>query len=94
MKPLVVVDAPKRWPLDIPGAEVVSSFRYLSDPELAQGPGRKVFNLCRSLRYQTAGYYVSLLAEARSPLGGAGPRRAPTRRAQARGTGRTRSGAS
>jgi len=65
MKPLVVVDAPKRLGLQIPGAELVSSFRYLSDPELAQGPGRKVFNLCRSLRYQASGYYVSLLAEAR-----------------------------
>ncbi len=65
MKPLLVVDFPKRWPLEIPGAELVSSYQYLSDPELAQGPGRKVFNLCRSYRYQAAGYYVSLLAEAR-----------------------------
>ena len=65
MKPLVVVDHPERWPLEIPGTEVVSAWRYLTDPELARGPGRKVFNLCRSLRYQAAGYYVSLLAEAR-----------------------------
>lgn len=65
MKPLIVVDSPKRWPLRISGAEVVSSYAYLSDPELALGPGRKVFNLCRSFRYQAAGYYVSLLAEAR-----------------------------
>src|SRR5690606_23771920 len=47
------------------GMELVSSYQYLSDPEYAQGPGRKVFNLCRSFRYQEAGYYVSLLAEAR-----------------------------
>ncbi|GAB4546265.1 MAG: RimK family protein [Phycisphaerales bacterium] len=65
MTPIVVVDAPKRFPLRIPGATVVSAFGYLSDPELAQGPGRKVFNLCRSFKYQAAGYYVSLLAEAR-----------------------------
>ncbi len=65
MKPLVVVDSPKRWPLKIPGTELVSSYTYLSDPELAEGAGRKVFNLCRSFRYQAAGYYVSLLAEAR-----------------------------
>lgn len=65
MKPLLVVDAPKRWPLEIPGAELVSSYDYLSNPSLAEGPGRKVFNLCRSFRYQAAGYYVSLLAEAR-----------------------------
>lgn len=65
MKPLVVVADPKRWPLKIPGTEIVSAYQYLSDPELAQGTGRKVFNLCRSLSYQSAGYYVSLLAEAR-----------------------------
>lgn len=65
MKPLLVVDSPKRWPLKIPGMELVSSYQYLSDPEYAQGTGRKVFNLCRSFRYQAAGYYVSLLAEAR-----------------------------
>lgn len=65
MKPLLVVDSPKRWPLKIPGMELVSSYQYLSDPAYAQGTGRKVFNLCRSFRYQAAGYYVSLLAEAR-----------------------------
>lgn len=65
MKPLLVVDSPKRWPLKFPGMELVSSYQYLADPEYAQGPGRKVFNLCRSFRYQAAGYYVSLLAEAR-----------------------------
>jgi glutathione synthase/RimK-type ligase-like ATP-grasp enzyme len=65
MKPLLVVDAPRRWPLEIRGTELVSSYAYLSDPSLAEGSGRKVFNLCRSFRYQAAGYYVSLLAEAR-----------------------------
>lgn len=65
MKPLVIVDSPKRWPLHIPGTELVSTYDYLSDPTFGQGPGRKVFNLCRSLRYQSSGYYVSLLADAR-----------------------------
>jgi glutathione synthase/RimK-type ligase-like ATP-grasp enzyme len=65
MKPLLVVDFPKRWPLEIPGMELVSSYQYLTDANLSNGPGRKVFNLCRSYRYQAAGYYVSLLAEAR-----------------------------
>ncbi len=65
MTPLLVVDSPKRWPLKVPGTELVSSYAYLSQPQYAQGSGRKVFNLCRSFRYQAAGYYVSLLAEAR-----------------------------
>jgi glutathione synthase/RimK-type ligase-like ATP-grasp enzyme len=65
MKPLLIVDAPKRFPMDVPGAETVSAYQYLTDPQFALGKGRKVFNLCRSLRYQAQGYYVSLLAEAR-----------------------------
>ncbi len=65
MKPLLIVDSPKRFPMDVPGAETVSAYQYLTDPQFAQGKGRKVFNLCRSLRYQAVGYYVSLLAEAR-----------------------------
>ncbi|MFT5446159.1 MAG: glutathione synthase/RimK-type ligase-like ATP-grasp enzyme [Gammaproteobacteria bacterium] len=65
MNPLVVVDSPRRWPLKISGTNLVSAYDYLSDAQLAQGVGRKVFNLCRSFRYQAAGYYVSLLAEAR-----------------------------
>lgn len=66
MNALVVVDHPKRWPLEIAGTQVVSSQAYLSEPEYSGNPGRKVFNLCRSYRYQSAGYYVSLLAEARA----------------------------
>lgn len=62
---LIVVDAVKGWPLNVPGADVVPSRDYLTDPRYAGGPGTKVFNLCRSYRYQTAGYYVSLLATAR-----------------------------
>lgn len=62
---LVVVDNPKKWPLDLPGVTLLSSREYLSDPAIAALSGAKVFNLCRSLKYQTAGYYVSLLAAAR-----------------------------
>ena len=38
---LVVVDSPKRWPLRIPGAEVVSSREYLTDPSCASSPGTR-----------------------------------------------------
>jgi glutathione synthase/RimK-type ligase-like ATP-grasp enzyme len=38
---------------------------YLTEPEYACRRGVRVFNLCRSYRYQAAGYYVSLLATAR-----------------------------
>lgn len=62
---LIVVDAVKGWPVDVPGADVVTSSDYLTDVRYAGRVGTKVFNLCRSYRYQTAGYYVSLLAAAR-----------------------------
>ncbi len=65
MRSLIVVDTPGRWPLRIPNTEVVAARDYIADQAFADGPGSKIFNLCRSYRYQSAGYYVSLLAEAR-----------------------------
>ena len=65
MSILIVVDTPRDWPLDIPGVAVVSARAYLTDPSFGERRAAKVFNLCRSYRYQSLGYYVSLLAEAR-----------------------------
>jgi len=65
MSTLVVVENPARWPLDIPGIDLVAAQDYLTDPHYSTLRGVKVFNLCRKLGYQTTGYYVSLLAAAR-----------------------------
>jgi glutathione synthase/RimK-type ligase-like ATP-grasp enzyme len=65
MRTLVVVDRTTDWPLNLPGTQVVTAHDYLTQPVWAQDRGIRVFNLCRSYRYQTAGYYVSLLAVAR-----------------------------
>lgn len=65
MQKILVVERPENWPLEIPGAEVVPARTYLTDPAWSQRRGVKVFNVCRSYRYQSIGYYVSLLAEAR-----------------------------
>lgn len=62
---LLVVTNPANWPLEIPDVEVVSARAYLTDATHATRKGCRVFNLCRSYRYQSLGYYVSLLAEAR-----------------------------
>ncbi|MEJ2688908.1 MAG: RimK family protein [Deltaproteobacteria bacterium] len=62
---LVVVNDPKEWPLAIEGIELVPAKAYLTDPAYAKLSRTKIFNLCRSYRYQAIGYYVSLLAEAR-----------------------------
>lgn len=64
---LIVVNNPSDWPLKIRGVEVVSAKSYISDQRFSDlsGVGVKVFNLCRSYKYQSIGYYVSLLAVAR-----------------------------
>ena len=67
---LIVVERPERWSgfSEAPGLssslELVSARSYLTDPSF-MGKRVRVFNLCRSYRYQSLGYYVSLLAEAR-----------------------------
>jgi glutathione synthase/RimK-type ligase-like ATP-grasp enzyme len=65
MRTLVVVSNPKDWPFDIPGVHVVGARTYLTESGYLEGRTTKVFNLCRSYRYQSMGYYVSLLAAAR-----------------------------
>lgn len=65
MKNIVVVNNPKNWSLELPGVDVISARSYLSDESYSKLRKTRVFNLCRSYKYQSSGYYVSLLAEAR-----------------------------
>lgn len=65
MIPIIVVENPKRWPFDMDGVEVVSARSYLIERKYAEMRRATVFNVCRGYRYQSVGYYVSLLAAAR-----------------------------
>jgi glutathione synthase/RimK-type ligase-like ATP-grasp enzyme len=65
MDTLIVVSNPASWPFDTPGVELVKAWDYLTNSAYFDRRGCKVFNLCRSYAYQSQGYYVSLLAEAR-----------------------------
>jgi glutathione synthase/RimK-type ligase-like ATP-grasp enzyme len=65
MRQLIIVDNPKSWDFDIPGVDVVAAKTYLMDDMYSKLKRAKVYNLCKSYRYQTTGYYVSLLAAAR-----------------------------
>jgi glutathione synthase/RimK-type ligase-like ATP-grasp enzyme len=65
MPTLVVVDDPRDLPLEFKDVEMVAARTYLTDSKYAEMRSAKVFNLCRSYRYQSVGYYVSLLAAAR-----------------------------
>ncbi|MFP4540344.1 MAG: RimK family protein, partial [Opitutales bacterium] len=62
---LLVVNTPARWKLPVDTVEVVSARDYLAPDFTRRFPQARVFNLCRSYAYQSLGYYVSLLAEAR-----------------------------
>lgn len=69
MRKLLIVERPKQWAVAIgkvEDVEVVPARQYLTDPVYAERRTSKVFNLCSSYSYQSLGYYVSLLAEARS----------------------------
>lgn len=62
---IIVVDDPHKWKLNIEDARVISAKSYISDVEFQTATNMRVFNLSNSYRYQSMGYYVSLLASAR-----------------------------
>jgi len=62
---LLVMNNPRDWPLKMRGVEIVPARAYLAESRFSELRGVRVFNLCRSYRYQSIGYYVSLLAAAR-----------------------------
>lgn len=61
----LVVTNPSNWKLPLDKVEVVSARDYLAPGNFRKAQPGRVFNLCRSYQYQSIGYYVSLLAEAR-----------------------------
>ena len=66
MNTLIVIDQKQEWPFELPGVAVVTARRYLAEPDSRPEGSLRVLNLCRTSRYQGRGYYVSLVAEARS----------------------------
>ena len=56
MKVLIVVNDPKDWPLAISEVEIVPARAYLTDAVYAEMTSARVFNLCKSYRYQSTGY--------------------------------------
>ena len=65
MTVLVVVNHARDWPFEIEGARVVTARQYLTGAVYTESQSARIINLCRTDRYQSRGYYVSLLAEAR-----------------------------
>jgi glutathione synthase/RimK-type ligase-like ATP-grasp enzyme len=63
---LIIVDKLADWPYSIQDTQVVTAKQYLDPPDDMDGKPARIVNLCRSYRYQSIGYYVSLLAKARN----------------------------
>lgn len=68
MKKYIVVNEPEKWNLSIDNISIISSKDYLTDPHYSHIKKARIFNLCKDYSYQSKGYYVSLLAEARGHL--------------------------
>lgn len=65
MQRIIIVDNPSEWPLSLPEVRVVSGNEYLTSEIFRKERNVRVYNMCTSYRYQSIGYYVSLLAAAR-----------------------------
>ncbi|MGJ5643444.1 RimK family protein [Formosa sp. S-31] len=68
MNKYIVVNQPEKWNFSIENIKVISSQEYLTNPEFSLVKKARIFNLCKDYSYQSKGYYVSLLAEARGHL--------------------------
>jgi len=65
MRKIIVTNQANFKQLDLPEITIISPRQYFSNIAFSKMRNVKVFNLCSDYRYQSKGYYVSLLAEAR-----------------------------
>jgi hypothetical protein len=65
MPKLIIVENPDNWQFNLEDVELITPAAYITKEVYQQTKGLKVLNLCKSYQYQSLGYYVSLLAEAR-----------------------------
>ncbi|MDH5382308.1 MAG: RimK family protein [Cyclobacteriaceae bacterium] len=65
MQRLIVTENLKDIKLEMEGVRVISPKDYIGSEVYSQERNIRVINLCKSYQYQSAGYYISLLAEAR-----------------------------
>ena len=66
MPKLIVVEKPETWKFNLEDVDVITADKYITEEYYQSVKNLKVINLCKSYQYQSEGYYVSLLAEARS----------------------------
>ncbi|TXE06235.1 GNAT family N-acetyltransferase [Seonamhaeicola algicola] len=64
-KNIIVINQPFKWQENTINAKVISVKDYINNTQYHNNPDYRIFNLCSSYKYQSYGYYVSLLASAR-----------------------------
>ncbi len=62
---LIVINQPFKWDNADINANIISVKEYINNPVYQNNSDYRVFNLCSSYKYQSYGYYISLLASAR-----------------------------
>ena len=65
MQKIIILNKKGDWPFQTPGIEIVTALEYLTNSKWTNTRNVQVFNFCKNMGYQSNGYYVSLLAEAR-----------------------------
>ena len=65
---LVVTDFETELFEDIPYVKAIRALDYIENPLYQEAKDIKIFNLCSNYKYQSVGYYVSLLAMARNQV--------------------------
>ncbi len=65
MPKVVITENPNNWDITLENVSIITPAEYLSSSQYQNAKNLKVINLCKSYQYQSLGYYVSLLAEAR-----------------------------
>lgn len=65
MPKLIITENPSKWEITMDEVDIISPADYFSDATYHSNKNIKIVNLCKSYQYQSLGYYVSLLAEAR-----------------------------
>lgn len=65
MTKIIVVENPESWQSTLEDVTIITPAAYIEGDAYQHAKGLRVLNLCKSYQYQSLGYYVSLLAEAR-----------------------------
>lgn len=65
MQTVIITDTPKNWLFLNELAPIVDASEYLGSDQYLESKSYRIINLCQSYNYQSIGYYVSLLAQAR-----------------------------